>query len=75
MCVCGGGGDTNPPKISETTGRMTMKFLPDVKLLGMLTSRHFAGFSLLTLEINPENFGLIIRIKDLSVKYRTAYKM
>ena len=25
-------GGTIPPKISETTGRMTMKFLPDVKL-------------------------------------------
>ena len=26
------GGGTIPPKISVTTGHMTMKFLPDVKL-------------------------------------------
>ena len=29
-----GGGTTPPPKISETTGCMIMKFLPDVKLSG-----------------------------------------
>ena len=27
-----GGGTTPPPKISETTGPMTMKFLQDVEL-------------------------------------------
>ena len=81
------------PKISETTERMTMKFLPDVKLskearnqkkfltqldwsvnyrpksrktrflemhlLGMLTSRNFAGLSPLTSKINRENFRII----------------
>ena len=26
------GGGTTPPKISEIAGRMTMKFLPDLKL-------------------------------------------
>ena len=30
-----------------------------MQLLGMLTSRNFAGLSLLTSEINPENFRLI----------------
>ena len=29
--IASGGGIT-PPKISETTGRITMEFLPDVKL-------------------------------------------
>ena len=96
------GGWYNPPKISETTGCMTMKFLPNVwwggtkseifldiswlvcklqtkipqnlilrntdqnppkndfkQVLGMLTSPYFAGLSILTSEINPENFRSI----------------
>ena len=81
-----------PPKFSETTKVMIMKFLSNVgihkearnqkffyitcpvckyrpksrktrflemTLLGMLTSRNFAGLSLLTSEINPENFSSI----------------
>ena len=32
VIASGGGGTTPPPKISVTTERMTMKFLPDVKL-------------------------------------------
>ena len=30
--IASGGGGTTPPEISETTRRMTMKFLPHVKL-------------------------------------------
>ena len=82
-----------PPKISETTEPMTMKFLPDLKLnkeariqkknldlsvnyrpksrktrflemqlLGMLTLRNFVVLSLLTSEIDPENFRSISQI-------------
>ena len=35
LLASGGGSGTAapPPKISETTGRITMKFLPDIKLI------------------------------------------
>ena len=102
----GRGWDGKPtPKISETTGRMPMEFLPDFKYhreaqnpknfeithldcklwvskiqkrsnnlfsgnttSGILTSKNFAGLSILTTEINPENVLKISYFTEQSVK-------
>ena len=62
-----------------------LKFL-EMQLLGMLTSRNFAGLFILTLEINSENFRSLSQIlvilqnnmwnakKSWSVIYRAAHK-
>ena len=41
--------------------------LPKIQALSMLTSQHFAGLSILTLEINPENFRSMKIVQKLFV--------
>ena len=79
--IGGEGVDWKPLKVSETTLRVTTKPLPKVFLWRSLnyyripvtsvTSQNFAGLSILTTDINPENFrSITLAIYRKSVKWR-----
>ena len=56
----------------EAVNKLKLETYFAMQFLDMLTSRNFAGISILTSEIDPENFRLAILLNNLNNLYNNS---